>query len=78
MKYNGYKGSLLIAANYTDEEVEAARHQPPYRGATWQPVEQPVPLLDFAQEAHEQKEKKARKSEPSQEAEPEQESPAQA
>jgi len=73
MTYNGYKGGLLIAANYTAEEVEAAQHQPPYRGAIWQPVEQPVTLPDFAQEAHEQKEKKARKIAPSQDAEPEQE-----
>lgn len=73
MKYNGYKGGLLIAANYTDEEVEAARHQPAYRGAIWRPVEQPVTLPDFAQAAHEQKERKARKSAPSQDVEPEQE-----
>lgn len=67
MTYNGYKGGLLIAANYTADEVEASRHQPHYRGVNWQPTEQVVTLPAFAQEAHEQKEKKARKSAPSQE-----------
>jgi len=70
MTYNGYKGGLLIAANYTADEVEASRHQPQYRGVNWQPTEQAVTLPAFAQEAHE---KKARKSAPSQDAEPEQE-----
>lgn len=70
MTYNGYKNGLIIAANYTPEEVEAARHQTPYKGVNWKPTEQPVALPAFAQEAHE---KKARKSAPSQDAEPEQE-----
>ena len=73
MTYNGYKGGLLIAANYTADEVEASRHQPQYRGVNWQPTERVVTLPAFAQDAHEQKEKKARKSAPSQDAEPEQE-----